>query len=147
MNSIEANTLKLESQVSDINENVKRLVLEASRQSFSDSTHNSVLGFLHKQANARSADYISKYMSGALYFFTREELWNHTLSLPSIEGLKMEFGVADGYSINHLAKGVSQIFYGFDSFHGLPTDWPGASLQQDILIEMENFLSWNRTCD
>ena len=130
MSSLKSNLSNLESQLNTMNASIEILVLQASRQSFFDSTHYSVLGFLHKNANARSADYIEEHMGKALFFFTREELWNHTLGLHGIDGLIVEFGVADGYSINHIAKRVNQTVYGFDSFEGLPSDWPGASLQK-----------------
>jgi hypothetical protein len=38
-------------------------------------------------------------------------------------GLVCEFGVFSGHSINHIAKQVKQIVYGFDSFEGLPERW------------------------
>lgn len=41
-----------------------------------------------------------------------------------VDGLYLEFGVASGKTINHLATLFPEItFYGFDSFEGLPEDW------------------------
>jgi hypothetical protein len=43
----------------------------------------------------------------------------------SIEGEVLEFGVHKGQSINVIAEIINkQIVHGFDSFEGLPEDWP-----------------------
>src|SRR6185369_13576946 len=62
-------------------------------------------------------------------FATREELWDHCL----FELLKgedaitfIEFGVWQGYSINYFSrrnKNENSLFFGLDSFEGLPEDW------------------------
>jgi hypothetical protein len=119
----------LESRMAEQNTHLSSLVLQASRQSYYDSTHHSVLGILHKNANYRSASYIESFIGSALFFFSREELWDFTLQNLEVEGLLLEFGVSDGYSINYFASKVDQTIYGFDGFQGLPENWPGASLQ------------------
>jgi hypothetical protein len=44
----------------------------------------------------------------------------------TVKGLSLEFGVADGHSINYIADNVPGKIYGFDSFAGLPEYWkPG----------------------
>ena len=68
LSSLKSNLSNLESQLNTMNASIEILVLQASRQSFFDSTHYSVLGFLHKNANARSADYIEEHMGKALFF-------------------------------------------------------------------------------
>lgn len=76
-----------------------------------------------------SADYIEKNISKAMLFDEREALWSFALSKISIEGLFVEFGVFKGYSINYLShKMQDKIFFGFDSFEGLPIDWVGTSI-------------------
>lgn len=65
------------------------------------------------------------------------------LSWRQVDGLIMEFGVASGRTINHLAKTVptSRIF-GFDWFRGLPEGWrtgfPKGSFNQAIPAVSEN---------
>lgn len=54
----------------------------------------------------------------------REALIAHCLSLAKKNGFFLEFGVFKGTSINFMSKQCPhQIFYGFDSFEGLPEDW------------------------
>jgi len=46
------------------------------------------------------------------------------LNSKKIDGLNLEFGVFKGASINLFANFIKdQIFWGFDSFEGLPEDW------------------------
>lgn len=40
-------------------------------------------------------------------------------------GLKLEFGVASGSSINRIAAVTEDVVYGFDCFEGLPEAWNG----------------------
>jgi len=55
---------------------------------------------------------------------TKLELFQLALDMSSEKGHCLEFGVWKGGSINHLAKlDPNRIFYGFDSFEGLPEDW------------------------
>ena len=45
--------------------------------------------------------------------------------LPVIEGEILEFGVFQGKTIKHIANAFpNKIIWGFDSFEGLPEDWP-----------------------
>lgn len=41
------------------------------------------------------------------------------------DGLYMEFGVHTGGTIKQIAQFTTNKVYGFDSFEGLPEDWPG----------------------
>jgi hypothetical protein len=45
------------------------------------------------------------------------------LSAVTLEGLFLEFGVADGTTINLIARQIDRTVHGFDSFHGLPEYW------------------------
>ena len=75
------------------------------------------------------ADYAEKHMSRALHFGNKSLLLDHAIDQRNIEGLALEFGVADGNSINDIAKKIApQTIYGFDSFEGLHVDWAGAGL-------------------
>ena len=91
------------------------------------ATGPSVIDELHRRSIADSADYAAAHMAAALTFKTREALWNFALARAPAEGLCAEFGVWNGYSINHFARrlGARRIF-GFDSFEGLQEDWSGA---------------------
>ncbi len=52
-----------------------------------------------------------------------------------IKGIVAEFGVFKGISLNHMARHDPTVtFYGFDSFIGLPEDWPfneGLTMRRD----------------
>jgi len=49
---------------------------------------------------------------------------DYGLSLCEVDGLYLEFGVFKGTTINHCSSKMrNKIFYGFDSFEGLPEDW------------------------
>jgi predicted O-methyltransferase YrrM len=85
------------------------------------------------ELNARTArdcaDYLAENMTSAIQFDKKESLWDHAIANRPSKGLIAEFGVANGYSINYLAKKIApQIIYGFDSFEGLSVDWTGAGL-------------------
>jgi predicted O-methyltransferase YrrM len=91
------------------------------------ATGLSVVDELHRRSIADSADYAGAHMADALTFKTREALWDFALGRAPAEGVCAEFGVWNGYSINHFARrlGERRIF-GFDSFEGLQEDWSGA---------------------
>lgn len=61
----------------------------------------------------------------------REELWQKTLErLPGEDILLLEFGVHQGVSLRYFAglnRSPNSLFYGFDSFEGLPEEWRGTS--------------------
>jgi len=80
---------------------------------------------LQYRAKAQSLDYIERHMAEALIFPDRWDLLSFALSEAPAEGLALEFGVADGASLRHLAGQSDRIFHGFDSFEGLPEDWSG----------------------
>jgi len=72
-----------------------------------------------------SAAYAESRMKDALYFWTRQELWDFALSETKSDGLVAEFGVFKDLSINYFAKKLRTTVYGFDSFEGLQEDWMG----------------------
>ena len=52
------------------------------------------------------------------------ELMRRAVDWKGLDGLVMEFGVATGRTVNHLASLLSgQTIFGFDSFQGLPETW------------------------
>jgi hypothetical protein len=59
----------------------------------------------------------AKAVDGAL------DLLSHTATLVALDGLWLEFGVASGSTISHIAKLHAGPVYGFDSFEGLPENW------------------------
>lgn len=70
-----------------------------------------------------SASYFNHKMSGVRNFANSIDLLTHAMSLRSFEGLILEFGVASGRTINHIASLTEQPVHGFDVFSGLPEDW------------------------
>lgn len=54
---------------------------------------------------------------------SRFELLSHSVKVAPPNGLKMEFGVYRGESLNYLASLDKGPWFGFDSFEGLPTSW------------------------
>lgn len=78
------------------------------------------------QCQKEAADYIQANMPKALIFELQSELLHYCLKRTQPNGLYLEFGVATGTSINLTAKALpKQTIHGFDSFEGLPEDWPG----------------------
>jgi Macrocin-O-methyltransferase (TylF) len=77
-------------------------------------------------AAVSSANYASVYMLGAEKFRNNFELIDYACERLKVPGLKLEFGVWSGSTINRLAQHFSDNIFGFDSFEGLPEDWrPG----------------------
>tara|TARA_B100000686_G_scaffold296404_1_gene327956 strand:- start:962 stop:1510 length:549 start_codon:yes stop_codon:yes gene_type:complete len=64
-------------------------------------------------------------MTRAIIFEKRELLWDYVFSLSLPSGNILEFGVAEGGSINHFSTLTDQPIFGFDSFEGLREDWDG----------------------
>ncbi len=82
---------------------------------------------LQRHAKAETFDYILAHMRHCMLFEHRFDLLGHVLQKIEVEGLYLEFGVADGASITETASLTSQPLHGFDSFEGLPEDWAGTS--------------------
>jgi predicted O-methyltransferase YrrM len=80
---------------------------------------------LQDRARRQSADYVQAYMAEALVFPDRWDLLAHAAAAAPARGLMLEFGVADGGSLRHLAGATGRELHGFDSFEGLPEDWSG----------------------
>lgn len=93
--------------------------------------HPNVIEMIIESAIADSAAYADSHMQEAVYFRSKEDLWDFALSKIECDGMIAEFGVFKGYSINYFAKklGRDVTIYGFDSFEGLQEDWKGHILK------------------
>ncbi len=80
---------------------------------------------LQLRAKRQSVDYIVRYMGDAQICSDRWDLLAFALSETPPIGLLLEFGVADGGSLRHLAGLTTRTLDGFDSFEGLPENWAG----------------------
>ena len=79
---------------------------------------------LTRMAAMQTAEYIMEKMSKVRSFPKVEDLWECALNEVTLQGLYLEFGVYAAHSINFLSNAKKEtIFYGFDSFEGLPEDW------------------------
>lgn len=61
-----------------------------------------------------------------IWYQNRFEVLSHAAAIAPPEGMVLEFGVASGATINHLACSYAlreRRLYGFDSFCGLPEPW------------------------
>lgn len=76
-------------------------------------------------AGESTARYVAEHMwPHATPFMSRDPLWNAAMDAICIEGMKLEFGVFKGTSINYFGKQKPNWqFHGFDSFEGLPEKW------------------------
>ena len=79
---------------------------------------------LMRETQAESAEYAKLHMKGALVFRSPKEFLLFARRRAPAAGLILEFGVASGTSITHLAEAGGEV-HGFDSFEGLPHDWAG----------------------
>lgn len=83
---------------------------------------------LQVHAKRETVEYILANMRHCMQFEHRFDLLDYALSQVAVDGLYLEFGVADGASIRETATTTSHPIHGFDSFEGLPEDWAGTSL-------------------
>jgi hypothetical protein len=70
-----------------------------------------------------SARFYEEFMLTASSFDTDLLLLTHAMSIAPTEGLLLEFGVASGRTIRHIASLTGREIHGFDSFEGLPESW------------------------
>ncbi len=80
---------------------------------------------LQLRAKQQSVEYIVAHMGDALIFNDRWDLLSFAAHEAPGAGLMLEFGVADGASLRHVARSTSRTLQGFDSFEGLPEHWSG----------------------
>jgi hypothetical protein len=91
-----------------------------------DERHLHPKRILLEEAQRQSADYARDHMMGAMILDRRDEILDLALARAPQDGLLLEFGVANGDSIRHLAARTSRTIHGFDSFEGLPARRQGA---------------------
>ena len=82
-----------------------------------------VLEVAFLKAAYESAEYYEQHLITASSYDSDLDLLSAASNTAKPEGLFLEFGVASGRTISHIAKTRSQPVYGFDSFEGLPEDW------------------------
>ncbi|WP_066332503.1 class I SAM-dependent methyltransferase [Azohydromonas lata] len=83
-----------------------------------------MLHFAKVDAALRSARYYQEHMLTAKNLPNDLEHLSFALQHVTIPGLYLEFGVATGRTINHIAKArPDDTIYGFDVFSGLPETW------------------------
>ncbi len=83
---------------------------------------------LQNKAQREAADYVTSNMPGALAMWRREDSLRVAYQRAPKDGLVLEFGVGGGGSIRRIADFADRdhrTVHGFDSFQGLPEDWPG----------------------
>ncbi len=76
-------------------------------------------------AKREAVDYVMAHMTEATVRRDRYDLLGFALAAAPTEGLVLEFGVAKGASLRHLAGLTARQVHGFDSFQGLPEAWGG----------------------
>lgn len=74
-------------------------------------------------ASISSAQYFIEKMQNAARFERKQDYLDHAVAARAIDGLVLEFGVASGATVNHIAAAIPGAVYGFDVFTGLPEDW------------------------
>ena len=82
-----------------------------------------VLEVAFLKAAYESAAYYEQHMLTTPAFASDLDLLSAAVKISNPHGLFLEFGVASGRTISHIAKVRSGPVYGFDSFQGLPEDW------------------------
>jgi hypothetical protein len=82
-----------------------------------------ILTFANLYAAFESSKYYSEKMHKAANFQSDLLLLTHAMDLRKVNGQILEFGVASGRTINHIASLTTQIVFGFDVFSGLPETW------------------------
>lgn len=78
-----------------------------------------------REMQHEAAEYARDHMAGAMIFPSQREILLYALQKAKPKGLVLEFGVAEGVSLRTIADAVDGPVHGFDSFEGLPEDWPG----------------------
>lgn len=83
-----------------------------------------------------AAAFVEKYLSNAVKLYSDADVLRFASDRVTIDGAYLEMGVCSGKTINFIAAlNPHRTIYGFDSFEGLPEDWP----RDDITISKGSF--------
>jgi hypothetical protein len=82
-----------------------------------------VLEVAFLKAAYESAEFYEEHLITCEAFGSDLELLSRSIELAPKTGLFVEFGVASGRTISHMASLTPSTLYGFDSFEGLPEAW------------------------
>ena len=82
-----------------------------------------VMDVAYFRAAMQSAEFYEESLLTARALDTDLDLLTHALSIAPKQGLILEFGVASGRTIRHMASLTGNPIHGFDSFEGLPEAW------------------------
>jgi len=100
-------------------ENLARLITEKDY----DLPHQ-----LKKQATKEAIEFYHNNMQNAQVFNSKKSILDFELENVIINGLYLEFGVAQAVHTNYIASKIPQLkIHGFDSFKGFPESWNGTS--------------------
>ena len=109
---------------------VKSVVRKASKVVLQDAVFRrprgdsfDLLDIAYFTAARDSARFYEEFMLTASAFDTDLLLLSHAMSIAPRNGLILEFGVASGRTIRHVAALTGRQIHGFDSFEGLPDSW------------------------
>jgi len=95
-----------------------------------------VLDVAFFKAALDSAAFYEEKMITATAYDSHLTLLTHALEIASADGLVLEFGVASGQTLTHIATQTSRRVHGFDSFEGLPESWrtgfPRGAFKQEL---------------
>src|ERR1700677_3210664 len=82
-----------------------------------------VIELAYFAAGLESAGFYQDHMLTADALENDLALLAHAMKMTPADGLILEFGVASGRTINHIARMTDRHVDGFDSFSGLPEKW------------------------
>ena len=118
---------------------IERAARHAIRRALEHDTFD-IARQIQRNALEQTARFIEEHMADAPAFPDRFSLLEAAIRQAPSDGLVCEFGVAGGESLNFIAMRVNRQVYGFDSFDGLPEDWPGVlkrgAFQQERLPQV-----------
>jgi hypothetical protein len=75
------------------------------------------------KAACEAVEFYDKGLNMALKYPSDLDLLSHAIEIALKSGLVLEFGVASGRTISHIAARTTRTVYGFDSFEGIPEAW------------------------
>lgn len=117
---------RLERQNAELSKKLEMLLAgihAAAMQTMPGTLNADIEMIMWRQAGTEAADFAALHMSKGKIFGNVAAIREFALG-EAQDGLYLEFGVFSGNSINQMAETKKdRIFYGFDSFEGLPETW------------------------